>query len=56
MEQPGVRFVLGLDCQIQAQNGEPGRVQLVQPPDRQIRREQLLHLPTKGDATDAQPI
>ena len=34
-----------LDCQIQAQNGERSRIQLVQPPDLATRQEQLLYPP-----------
>ena len=33
--------LLGLDCQIQAQNGETGRIQIVRLPDLAIRQEQM---------------
>jgi len=33
--------LLGLDCQIQAKNGEAGRIYLVRLPDLAIRQEQM---------------
>jgi len=39
-QRTGVRLALGLGLAIQAQNSKPNRIQLVQPPDLTIRREQ----------------
>jgi len=55
-KRTGACFAPGLNCQIQAQNGNPGRIQLVQPPDLAIRREQLFPPPTRDYGTNTQVI